>query len=126
MGVPTDRVYMPSHEWHLRNGNVVTIGITTFAADELTDITYVQLPEVGAAVKAGKPFGEIESVKATADLWSGVTGKVVDVNQRLADSPELVNNDAFGEGWMIKVELSDPAELDKLLTPAAYDKQVNG
>jgi glycine cleavage system H protein len=126
VGVPTDRRYLPSHEWHLRNGIVVTIGITTFAADELTDITYVELPAVGTALRAGKPFGEIESVKATADLYSGVTGKVVEVNKRLADSPELVNNDAFGEGWMIKVEMSDPSELDKLLTPAAYEKQIAG
>lgn len=126
MGVPTDRRYLSSHEWHKRDGNVVTIGITTFAADELTDITYVELPTAGTAVTAGKPFGEIESVKATADLMSGVTGKVSEVNAALADAPELVNNDAFGDGWMVKVEISDPSELDKLLDAAAYEKQVNG
>lgn len=126
MGAPTDRRYLSSHEWHLRDGNVVTIGITTFAADELTDITYVELPAVDAAVTAGKPFGEIESVKATADLMCGVTGKVIEVNAALADSPELVNNDAFGQGWMIKVEMSDAGELDKLLDAATYEKQIAG
>lgn len=126
MGVPTDCRYLASHEWHKADGNVATIGITQFAADELTDITYVELPEVGKEVKAGKPFGEIESVKATSDLNSGVTGKVVEVNARLADEPELVNNDPMGDGWMIKVEMSDAGELDKLLSAADYEKQVAG
>jgi glycine cleavage system H protein len=124
MGVPTDRRYTKTHEWHKLDGDVVTIGITQFAADELTDITFVDLPEVGKAVSAGQPFGEIESVKATAELNSGVTGKVTEVNAKLAESPELVNNDPFGEGWMVKVAVEDPAELDGLMSAADYDGMV--
>ena len=124
MGVPTDRRYLETHEWHKLEGRTVTIGITQFAADELTDITYVDLPEVGTAVRAGKRFGEIESVKATADLMCGVAGKIVAVNARLADEPGLVNDDPFGAGWMIKVQSADPSEFEKLLSAEAYDQQI--
>lgn len=124
MGVPNDRRYLKSHEWHKLDGDVCTIGITKFAADELTDITYVSLPKVGKEVSAGRPFGEVESVKATSDLYSGVSGVVTAVNERLADSPELVNDDSFGEGWMIKVRVADPAQLEKLMSPADYDAQI--
>ena len=126
MNVLEDRKYLKSHEWHRMEGNVVTIGITQFAADELTDITYVELPEVGASLQAGSPFGEIESVKATADLTVGVSGKVTEFNERLADEPELINNDAHGEGWMLRVEVSDSADYDKLLSPEAYAKEIAG
>jgi glycine cleavage system H protein len=125
VSVPSDCRFLETHEWHRRDGKVVTVGITQFAADELTDVTYVELPEVGTAVKAGERFGEIESVKATADLKVGVTGKVIEVNTRLADEPELVNNDPFGDGWMIKVEASNPSEFDKLLTADTYEKQIS-
>ncbi|HVP12552.1 MAG TPA: glycine cleavage system protein GcvH [Phycisphaerae bacterium] len=124
MGVPTDRRYLPSHEWHKLEGNICTIGITKFAADELTDITYVSLPAVGTEVKAGKPFGEIESVKATSDLVCGVTGVVTEVNKKLSDAPELVNNDSFSQGWMIKVKVSDPGTFEKLMTAQAYEAQL--
>jgi glycine cleavage system H protein len=126
VAVPTDRRYLKSHEWHRLEGEVCTIGITKFAADELTDITYVALPAVGKAVSAGSSFGEIESVKATSELYSGVSGSVVEVNPRLENSPELVNNDSFGEGWLIKVRVSDPAEHGRLLSPADYEKQIQG
>lgn len=126
MGVPNDRRYLKSHEWHKLDGDVCTIGITKFAADELTDITYVSLPKVGKEVFAGQPFGEVESVKATSDLYSGVSGVVTAVNERLADSPELVNDDSFGEGWMVKMKVSDPAELNKLMSAADYDVQIGG
>jgi glycine cleavage system H protein len=124
MSVPTDRRYLASHEWHKLEGDICTIGITKFAADELTDITFVSLPKVGAAVTAGKPFGEVESVKATSDLYAGVSGTVTEVNTKLNDSPELVNNDSFDGGWMIKVKVSDAAQHAALLSAGDYEKQL--
>src|SRR5687768_15959802 len=127
MTAPTDRKYLKSHEWHKLDsaaGDVVTIGITQFAADELTDITYVDLPDVGASVATNAPFGEIESVKATGDLYSGVSGEVVEVNEDLKNDPSLVNTDPHEKGWMIKVKMTDPAQLDKLLSPEQYMVQV--
>lgn len=126
MGAPADRRYITTHEWHKLDGDVCTIGISRFAADELTDVTYVSLPAVGAEVVANQPFGEIESVKATSDLNSGVSGVVTEINGRLENSPELVNDDPFGEGWMIKLKVSDPAALDALLTAEAYEAQLGG
>lgn len=120
MSAPTDRKYLETHEWHLKSGDEVTIGITQNAADELTDITFVDLPAVGEKLQANKPFGEIESVKATSDLYSGVSGTVTAVNSALADNPGLVNKDPYNEGWMIRVKLDNPAELDKLLNPDQY------
>ena len=122
MPVPTDRKYLESHEWHKLDGDTVTIGITQFAADELTDITYVQLPAVGDTLTAGETFGEIESVKATSDLYSGVSGEVTAVNDALDADPGVINRDPHGDGWMIKVKITDPAELDKLLAQADYLK----
>lgn len=124
MPIPSDRKYLASHEWHKLEGDVCTIGITDFAARELNDITYVSLPSVGKELTAGKPFGEIESVKATSDMYTGVSGTVVEVNGKLADAPELVNNDAFGGGWMIKVKVKDKAALDKLLNSTDYQSQI--
>lgn len=121
---PADRKYTKTHEWFKVNGNVVTIGITKFAADELTDITFVDLPKVGSAVTAGKPFGEIESVKATSALYSAISGEVVEVNAQLADAPELVNNNSFDEGWMIKLKASDLAPLNGLMDSAAYEAMI--
>lgn len=122
MSIPTDRKYLESHEWHKLDGDTVTIGITQFAADELTDITYVQLPSVGDQVTAGETFGEVESVKATSDLYSGVSGEVIAVNDALDGDPGVINRDPHGDGWMIKVKITDPAELDKLLAQADYLK----
>lgn len=126
MGAPADRRYLKTHEWHKLDGDVCTIGISQFAADELTDITYVSLPAAGKEVVANQPFGEIESVKATSDLTSGVSGVVTEINGRLDESPELVNDDPFGEGWMIKVKVSDPAALEALLTAQVYEAQLGG
>lgn len=120
MSVPTDRKYLETHEWHQQTGDTVTIGISQFAADELTDITYVKLPKVGEKVSAGKPFGEIESVKATSDLYSAVSGTVTAVNDELTNQPGLVNSDPFGKGWMIKVKAEAPGQ--NLLDPDAYLK----
>lgn len=126
MAVPQDRKYTQTHEWFKVEGNQVTVGISKFAADELTDITYVDLPEVGSEVVAGEDFGEIESVKATSGLFCAVSGKVIAVNEELADKPELVNNDPFNGGWMLKIECTDLSPLDKLLDSAAYERMIAG
>ena len=123
MSVPTDRKYLESHEWHKLDGDTVTIGITQIAADELTDITYVSLPAVGAKLSANKAFGEVESVKATSDLYSGVSGTVTAINEQLNANPGLVNQDPHEAGWMIKVKVSDPGELEKLLPAEEYAKR---
>ncbi|HPF40760.1 MAG TPA: glycine cleavage system protein GcvH [Phycisphaerae bacterium] len=126
MGVPTDRKYLKSHEWHKVEGDLCVIGITQFAADELTDITFVELPSVGKEVSAGGAFGQVESVKSTSDLMCGVSGVVAEANNKLSDAPELINNDPFSGGWIIKVKMSDPSQLDKLMDGAAYDAQIGG
>lgn len=122
MSVPADRHYLETHEWHKRDGDMVTIGITQHAADELTDITFVQLPKVGATVSAGKAFGEIESVKATAELVSGIDGTVVAINESLSTQPGQVNQDPFSAGWMIKVQAANPAAVESLLSAETYEK----
>jgi glycine cleavage system H protein len=124
MVVPNDRRYSQTHEWFKVDGTTVTIGITQFAADQLTDITYVELPKVGAAVEGGSHFGEIESVKATGELYTAVTGTVKAVNTRLADEPGLVNSDPFRAGWMLKLECRDLSPLDKLMDGPAYDNMI--
>lgn len=125
MPVPQDRKYLETHEWHQLAGDVVTIGITQNAADELTDITYVKLPTVGTKVTAGSPWGEIESVKATSDLYTGVSGTVSAVNDELNANPGLVNSDPLGKAWMIKVKATNAAaEMGKLLSADDYLKQV--
>ncbi len=124
MSVPTDRKFSDTHEWYQVNGNTVTIGISQYAADELTDITYVELPQVGDEIEAGGVAGEIESVKATSELICAVAGKVVSVNDALADKPELLNEDAFGSGWMIKLNVADLAILDSMMDAAAYEARL--
>ena len=120
MKVPPDRRYAETHEWFLLDDDIVTMGITQYAADELTDITYVELPEVGTKVTVGDVIGEVESVKATSEVFTAVDGSVVAVNTALVDHPELVNDDALEEGWMVKIKISDPAEMGTLMTPEAY------
>ena len=126
MSVPTDRRYLTTHEWHKLDGDICTLGITQFAADELTDVTYVSLPAVGKEITAGQPFGEVESVKATSDLVSGVSGVVAEVNTALDDAPEQVNEDPFNAGWMIKLRVTDPSAVESLLTAEAYEAQLDG
>jgi glycine cleavage system H protein len=124
MSAPADRRYLETHEWHKLDGDTVTIGISQHAADELTDITFVELPKVGQKVEAGKRFGEIESVKATADLYSGVSGTVAAVNEQLSDNPALINGDPFNEGWMIRIKANEPAQLEKLMSAEEYQQKV--
>jgi len=120
MSLPDDLAYSREHEWVRVDGSQATIGITSFAADELGDIVFVELPDVGAALSQFAAFGVVESVKAVSDLFAPVSGEVVEVNEALQDAPELMNSDPFGSGWIAKVELADNAELDALMDAAAY------
>ena len=120
MSIPTDRKYLKSHEWHKPEGDLIVLGITQTAADELTDITYVALPKVGMTLEANARFGEIESVKATSDLYCGIAGEVVEVNEALNNNPGTVNTDPFTGGWMIKIKPAGPTESADLLDADAY------
>ncbi|MGZ6255764.1 MAG: glycine cleavage system protein GcvH [Candidatus Limnocylindria bacterium] len=123
---PDDRRYSPEHEWVRVEGSVAVIGITSFAADELGDIVYVELPDVGARLAQFASFGVVESVKAVSDLFAHVSGEVAEVNADLRASPELLNTDPFGAGWIARVTLADAAEMDKLLDAAAYAELTAG
>jgi glycine cleavage system H protein len=116
--------YAKSHEWAKSDGGLVTVGITAFAVEQLTDVTHLQLPPVGKAVQAGVPFGEIESVKAVFDLYAPVTGEVAEVNAAAAKDPSVINADCYGKGWMIKIKPAAGAALDHLMDKAAYDAQL--
>ena len=120
MNVPAELKYSEEHEWAKVEGNRVTIGITDFAQNELGDIVFVELPQVGDTVEFGEPFGSVESVKTVSELYSPVTGKVVAVNGELNDAPEKVNEAPYGDGWMIVVEFTDASELDKLWSADKY------
>jgi glycine cleavage system H protein len=118
---PDDRRYTKEHEWALDNGDgTITMGITDHAQHLLTDIVYVELPDIGKKVRQMDPVTVIESVKSVSDIYSPVSGEVVAVNDVLQDKPELVNEDAFGEGWIVKIAMSDPSELGGLMDAAAY------
>jgi glycine cleavage system H protein len=121
---PKDYRYLESHEWHKQEADgTIALGITHFAADELTDITYVSLPKVGEKVSAGARWGEIESVKATSDLYAGVSGTIAAVNSELAQNPGLVNSDPYEKGWMIKIKPTSADEFQKLLPVDDYLKK---
>jgi len=122
--VPLDLKYSKEHEWVRVEGNRAYIGITDFAQDELGDIVFVELPEPGTVFTANGIFGTVESVKTVSDLFAPVSGKVVETNAGLVDAPENVNQDPYGTGWMIVVELSNPGELDALLPADAYQKHI--
>ncbi len=124
MAIPKGLYYTKEHEWVQLEDDVATVGITDFAQESLGDITYVQLPKEGEVIKKDDPFGVVESVKAVSDLYSPVSGKVVEVNQPVLDAPELVNEDSYGEGWMIKIEMSDTAEIKDLMNSEAYNEYV--
>ena len=122
--VPDDCRYLDSHEWARQQDGTVRVGITGFAQDELGDVVFVELPHEGDAVTKDEDFGVIESIKAVSDLYAPVSGTVTETNDDLLDTPELVNDDPFGDGWMIKVELDDESELDDLLSPEEYREQI--
>jgi len=122
--VPDDLRYLESHEWVRASGDTAEVGITEFAQDELGDVVFVELPDEGAELTAGEDFGVVESIKAVSDVYAPASGTVTAVNDRLRDEPELLNEDPFGEGWMLEVELDDVSEIDDLLSPAAYRDQI--
>jgi glycine cleavage system H protein len=124
MNVPAELKYTKDHEWAKIEGDVAIVGITDYAQSELGDIMYVELPSVGTTVEAGKPFGTIEAVKAASDLYAPLSGEVIEVNDSLNDSPETVNNDPYGDGWMVKIKLSNPDEANELLTKEQYEELI--
>jgi glycine cleavage system H protein len=119
--VPEDLHYSKDHEWIKVEGNVGTIGITDHAQDSLGDVVYVELPKVGEAFAAHEAFGSVESVKAVSEIFTPVSGEIVEINESLQDEPEKVNTDPYGEGWMLRVRMSNPGEVDSLLSAAEYE-----
>ena len=123
---PDDLKYLDSHEYARLDGEIATIGITAFAVDQLGDIVFLELPEIGDALEKGENFGTVESVKAVEDLKAPVSGTVIERNDALLDAPEQLSEDPYGEAWMLKVRVNDPAELDDALTASEYQEQVEG
>lgn len=124
MNIPASLRYTKEHEWLLLDGDVATVGITDFAQGELGDVVYVEIETVGQALNEGDVFGSVEAVKTVSDLFLPVTGTVLEVNQKVVDSPELVNSDPYGEGWMIKLQVSNPADVDGLMDAEAYKNLI--
>ena len=124
MNIPSELKYSKEHEWVRVADGVATIGISDFAQEELGDIVNVELPEEGDSFTKDEAFGAVESVKASSEIFAPVSGKVVEINEPLFDTPELLNEDPYDEGWMVRVELSDPAELDDLMDAAAYQQYI--
>jgi glycine cleavage system H protein len=124
VSVPTDLRYTHDHEWVRIEGDEATVGITQYAADQLGDIVFVELPDTGRALEGSRPFGVVESVKAVSDLFAPVAGEVTATNDALTGSPELVNSDPYGAGWMVRLRVSEPGELDDLLDADGYDALV--
>lgn len=122
--IPADLRYTKEHEWVRLEGDLATVGITDHAADQLGDIVFVELPAIGTALRQLATFGVVESVKAVSDLFAPVGGEVVEVNEALAGAPEVVNSDPYGAGWLLRVRVADPAEVEALLDPAAYEALV--
>jgi glycine cleavage system H protein len=118
---PVELKYSKSHEWAKVEGTIVTLGITNHAQESLGDVVFVELPETGVSVAAGQSYGTVESVKAVSDIISAVSGKVVEFNQDVLDAPDMLNNDPYGEGWLIKVEADNLKELDDLMTAEEYE-----
>ena len=124
MNIPSDLKYSSEHEWVRLEGNLATIGITDYAQEELGDIVNVELPDEGDEIHKDDAFGAVESVKASSEVFSPVSGKIVEVNEPLLDAPEMINEDPYDEGWMVKVELSDSSELNELMDAAAYEQYI--
>ena len=124
MNIPEALRYSEEHEWVAVDGTTATIGITDFAQDELGDIVFVELPAVGATLQRSKPLGVVESVKAVSDVYAPIGGTVTEVNGALADHPEVINEDPYGKGWMVRVRLADPSEVDGLMTAQQYGEFI--
>ncbi len=126
MGNPIDRKYTKEHEWIKIDGDIAIIGITDFAQDQLTDVVFVELPEVGKLIEQNGNLCVVESVKSVSDIFSPISGEIVEVNKALENSPELVNNEPFEGGWIAKLKINNEAELDKLMTTEEYNKFLAG
>ncbi|MBJ7460683.1 MAG: glycine cleavage system protein GcvH [Ilumatobacteraceae bacterium] len=126
MNIPEDLRYSADHEWARLSGNSIRIGITDYAQDALGDVVFVQIPMVGAVVALGQSFSEVESTKSVSDIYAPLSGKVSQVNDALVQSPELLNSDPYGDGWICEIELSDPAQFEQLLTSSAYQSLIGG
>ncbi len=122
---PEDLKYHPEHCWARIEGNIATLGITYYAQDQLGEIVFLELPAVGTEVEAGKPYAEIESVKSVSDVYSPVNGTIIETNQEVVEAPEIINEDCYEQGWMVKVELAEDSGVDDLLDAAAYEKLVS-
>lgn len=123
--IPENLHYSKDHEWLKLDGDVATVGITDFAQNSLGDVVYLELPKVGDSFSAHESIGSVESVKAVSEIFTPVGGEVVEINEGLNDAPETVNSDPYGEAWMVKLKLSNPGEVDKMLTAAEYEDFVN-
>ena len=122
MAAPKDLRFTKTHEWVKLDGDIATFGLTDFAQNELGDITYLELPDVGSTVTHDEPFGVIESVKAASDIYAPVDGEVVERNDAVVEAPEVVNSSPYGDAWLIKVRIGDPAQVESLMNPSAYDE----
>ena len=122
---PDDLVYHPEHDWARVDGDTATLGITWYAQDQLGEVVFFDPPEVGTQITKDSPYAEVESVKAVSDVIAPVSGEIVEVNEGLKDSPEQINDDSYGEGWLVKVKLSDPSELDALMDSAKYQESLS-
>ena len=125
MKVPKDLLYTEEHEWVFLEDDIATVGVTDYAQGELGDVVFVELPEVGTQVRQMEPFGTIEAVKAVSDLFAPISGQVIETNAMLTDAPELVNKDPYGEGWMLKIKMSDKSECDALLNAENYQQKIS-
>ncbi len=123
---PHDYLYSKEHEWALLEGDLCRLGVTHYAQDELGEVVFVEVPEVGQVFAADDEMGTIESVKAVAELYTPVAGEVVEVNQALAEAPELINEDPHGRGWLVKIRVSSPSDLDRLMGAEEYEKYLEG
>ncbi len=124
MNIPANLKYTESHEWVRLEGNIAIVGVTDYAQSELGDVVFVEIETVGETLSKGETFGTIEAVKTVSDSYMPVSGKIIEKNEKLDSNPDLINKDPYGDGWMIKIELSNPSEYDELLTPEQYKAQL--
>jgi glycine cleavage system H protein len=125
MKLPKDLLYTEEHEWVQVENGIATVGITDYAQGELGDIVYIELPELNLETKQMEPFGTIEAVKAVSDLFAPVSGNIIEINAALQEKPEIINHDPYGEGWMVKIKMSNPSEADSLLSVEDYKEKIS-
>jgi len=126
MNIPESLKYSADHEWVSVDGNIATVGITDYAQDALGDVVFVDVPDVGATIEAGGTFSEVESTKSVSDIYAPLSGEIVQVNDQLADNPELINSDPYGDGWICRIAMSDQSQLGDLIDSAAYQSLIEG